>query len=68
MWGTENTDTQVLRIIDNGGYTGHKILGKKASRMEEKALQEKRWVQREPRREKSKSYRRSRDTVKYQED
>lgn len=66
-WETENTDTQVLAIIDNSGFRGHKIFGKKENRLEEKALQEKRWAQREPRRKKSKAYRRGRDTVKYQE-
>lgn len=66
-WEIENTDTQVLAIIDNSGFRGHKIFGKKENRLEEKALQEKRWAQREPRRKKSKAYRRGRDTVKYQE-
>lgn len=54
MWGIENTNSQVLVIIDNGDLIAYKILGKKESIMEEKALQEKRWAQREPKRKKKK--------------
>lgn len=43
-----------------------RFFGGKGNRLEEKALQGKRWAQREPRK-KSKAYRRGRDTVKYQE-